>query len=112
MVRSAAVRQFGAGFLEQLAHFLDADGDGVELAKDALRVLGDDVGEGGLAAAGRAVEDHRAEAIRLQQPAQQLARAEEVLLADELVERCAAACGRRAAGPSSGWRRGPGETGR
>ena len=58
----AGVGQLGAGFFEQLAHFLDADGDGVELAKDALRVLGDDVGQRGLAAAGRAVEDDRTRA--------------------------------------------------
>ena len=35
----------------------------------------------------RAVEDHRAQAVGRQQPAQQLALAEEMLLADELVQR-------------------------
>ena len=49
-------------------------------------MLGDDVGQGGLAGAGRAVEDQRAEPVGLEQAAQQLAGAEEVLLADELVE--------------------------
>src|SRR5207249_1046895 len=52
----------------------------------ALGVAGDDVGEGGFAGAGRAVEDQRAEAVGQQHPAEQLAGAEEVFLADELIE--------------------------
>ena len=44
-------------------------------------------GERRLAGAGRAVEDHRAQAIGRQQSPQQLAFAQKLLLADELVER-------------------------
>ena len=69
------------------ADFLDAGGDRVERLEAALGVVGDDVRERGLAAAGRAVEDQRVEAIGQEHPAEQLAGAEEVLLPDELVER-------------------------
>ena len=60
---------------------------GVERLEAALGVVGDDVGQGRLAGAGRAVEDQRREPVGEQHPAKQLAFAEEVLLADELVER-------------------------
>ena len=49
--------------------------------------VGDDAGQGGLAGAGRAVEDHAAELVGLDGAAQEPARADDVLLADELVQR-------------------------
>jgi hypothetical protein len=78
--------QLRGGFLQDLAQLLDARRDRVQLAEPAARVAGDDVGQGRLAAAGRAVKDDRAQSIRLEQPAQQLAGAEKVLLAGEFVE--------------------------
>ena len=48
---------------------------------------GDDLGERGFAAAGRAVEDDAAEAVGLDRAAQQLAGAEDVFLADDFLQR-------------------------
>jgi hypothetical protein len=62
--------QRGGGLGEQLAQVLDACRDGVEGAEVAARLVGDDVGQRGLAAARRAVKDHRAEPVGLEQPAQ------------------------------------------
>ena len=84
---SASVGQLGACFFEQLAHFLDADRDRIDLTEDALRLVGDDMSERGLAAPGRAVEEDGAEPIGLQQASQQFAFAEEVLLAGEFIQR-------------------------
>ncbi len=50
------------------------------------RGVGDDARQGGLAGARRAVEDDRAELVGLDGAAQQPARADDVLLADELVQ--------------------------
>ena len=58
--------------------------DGDEVAAGGV---GDDARQGRLAGARRTVEDHRAELVRLDGPAQQAARADDVLLADELVQR-------------------------
>ena len=66
---------------------LTPDGGGVELLEVGLRVAGDDVGQRGLAGARRAVEDHAGQPVGLEHPPQQLARPDEMLLADELVER-------------------------
>ena len=92
----AGVGQFGTRFLQGLAQFLDSGGNGVDLTKLAARMLGDDVGQSRFAAAGRTVEDHRAEPIGLEQTPQQLAGAEKVLLPDEFVQRPRPhACGQR-----------------
>src|SRR5262249_21730249 len=78
--------QLRLGFFQQLAHFLDAGCDGIELAKAALSMVGDHVGQGGLAGPRRAVEDHGTEPVRGQEPAEQFPRAQEMFLADELFE--------------------------
>ena len=83
----AAAFQDGAGVGQQVAHFLDAGRHGVQRPKATLRLLRDDVRQRGLAGAGRAVEDQRAEPIGLQHAPQQLAFAEEMLLPDKLLER-------------------------
>jgi hypothetical protein len=83
----AGLLQFGAGFQEQIAHLLDPGGGGVDLAKMALAVLGDDVGQRGFTCARRAVEDHGTEAVGLEHAPQQLAGAEEMVLADEFIDR-------------------------
>ena len=87
IVRWPAGFQLGGRLLQHVAHFLGAGAGGVEAGEAAVRLVGDDVGQGRLAGAGRAVEDQRAEPVGREQPAEQLAGAEEVLLADELVER-------------------------
>ena len=66
---------------------LHAAGDGVELLEGGLGVLGDDGRQGGLAGAGRAVEDAAGQPVGLDGPAQQPARADELLLAGELLQR-------------------------
>ena len=51
-----------------------------------LGEAGDDAGEGGLAGAGRAPEDHGGHLIGLNRLAEEAALADEVFLADELIE--------------------------
>ncbi len=64
--RAPATRlQFRPRLRQQIADLLDADGDRVDLAKDATGVIRDHVRQGGLAGSRRAVEDDRAEPIRL-----------------------------------------------
>jgi len=58
---------------------------GVQRHEATFRMVGDDVGQRGLAGAGRPVEDQRAEPVGVEHAPQQLAGAEEMLLADELV---------------------------
>ena len=76
-----------AGFAEDFPQFFHAAGHGAQLAEVAAGGPGQQAGERGLAGAGRAVEDHRTEAVGRQQPAEQFAFAQEVLLSDELVQR-------------------------
>ena len=54
--------------------------------KRRLVALDDDQGERGLAGAGRPEQDQRHRRVALDQPAQRRARAEQVLLADDLVQ--------------------------
>ena len=54
---------------------------------------GDDAGQGGLAAARRPPEDHRGHLVGLDDAAQHAALADQVLLADELVEAAGAHAG-------------------
>ena len=82
----AAGRQAVVGLGEDLAKLLDPAGHGADLLEMAAALAGQQPGERRLAGARRTVEDHRAEPIGRQQPPQQLALAEKVLLADELVE--------------------------
>ncbi len=64
--------------------------DGVDGDEVAARGVGDDASEGGLARARRAVEDDRAELVGLDGPAQKPPRPDNVLLADEFIERARA----------------------
>ena len=66
---------------------------------DELRVGGlrDEARQRRLAGARRSPEDQRVQLPGCDGAAQRLAGPEQVLLADELLQRCAAACGRRAA---------------
>ena len=75
-----------AGARDHLAHLRDRRRHGRELLERRAGRVGDDAGERRLAAARRAVEDHRADAVLLDREPERRARAEDVLLADELVE--------------------------
>ena len=83
----AAHAQSVAGCVEHFAQILHAAGDGAQL--DELRPAGlrQQMGERRLAGARRTVEQDRAQPIGREQSAEQLAFAEEVLLAGELLER-------------------------
>jgi hypothetical protein len=65
---------------------LDAGEHGGELDELGVGEVGDDLGQGGLAHAGRSPEDERAGVVALELHAQRLAGSEDVLLADELLE--------------------------
>src|SRR5688500_11677913 len=81
------VREAVLCFVEDLAHLFHSDGGSVHFLEVALRVVRDQLRERRLPGARRAVKDDTAEAIRLEHAAEELALAEEVLLADELLER-------------------------
>ena len=77
------------GFLRIGHHLLDffyAGEDGGELDEGGFGCVRDDLGEGGFADAWRAPEDHGIGIVALDLNAEGLAGAEEVLLAEELVE--------------------------
>src|SRR5262245_9096942 len=93
---SPGVGQLGPRFLEDLAHILDACGDGVERVKSTLRRLGDDVSESCLSRARWAEKDDRGESVGLQQPSQELPFTQELVLTDEFVQ---------GAGPHACWER-------
>ena len=76
----------GAGLGHDAAEVGDAGGDGGELLEAGVGAAGDDAGEGGLAGAGRAPEDDRGQLAGLDEAAEELAGADEVLLADVVVE--------------------------
>ena len=84
--RAAALAPLGrAG--DHLAHLGAPRLDRGELLERGVGVLGGEAGERRLPGPGRAVEDHRVRAAGLERGAQRGARSEQVLLADELVER-------------------------
>ncbi len=86
--RAAAVlAQALTGPFDHLAHILDAGVDGAHLLEHPLRAAGDGERQGGLAGAGRPPEDGAGQPVLLDQPAQRLARADQVVLADDIVER-------------------------
>src|SRR3972149_6375375 len=64
----------------------DAGGDGGDRLEVGAGLAGDDAGEGGLAGAGWPPEDHRRGLAGLDRLAQEAALANDLLLADELVE--------------------------
>ena len=75
-----------ASLFQRFAHFLRAGRSRIEHTEAALRVLGDDLGERRLAGAGWTIEDERAKPIGDEHSPQQFAFAEEMFLADELVD--------------------------
>ena len=83
----AAVAKPLAGGLEDRAHFFHPDCGGVHLLEVAFGVRGDELREGRLSGAGRAIEDHAGEPVGFEHSPQQLAGAEEVLLADKFIQR-------------------------
>src|SRR5437660_755968 len=83
------------GGLDDLAHPSDAFGDGRERLEVAGGVMSNDAGERGLPRARRAPEDARGHVPATDQLAQGLARAEQLLLAEEVVERARAHPGRQ-----------------
>ena len=92
-----AVLAGAVGIAHDLLDFLDAGEHGGKLDEVGLGDAGNDLGEGGLAGAGRAPEDHRRGVIALDLHAQRLARPDQVLLANEFIERARAhAVGQRA----------------
>ncbi len=102
--RAVLPRAFGLG--HDLLDFLDAAHHGRELDELGVGHAGDDLGQRGLADAGRAPEDERAGVVALDLHAKGFAGAENVLLPDELVERAGAhALGKRAGavGFVAGW---------
>ena len=82
-----AVLAGAVGIAHHLLDFLDAGEHGGKLDEVGLGDAGDDLGEGGFARARRAPEDHRGRVIALDLHAQRLARPDQVLLADEFIER-------------------------
>ena len=95
---AGAVLAGAVGIAHDLLNFLDAGEHGGEFDEVGLGDTGDDLGERGLAGAGRAPEDHRGRIIALDLHPQRFAGADQVLLPDELVERARThAVGQRAA---------------
>ena len=70
-----------------LAHVLHRGGHRGELLEGLRRGAGDELGDRGLAGARRPPEDHRRQPVGLDQRPQRAAGAEQVLLADDVVER-------------------------
>src|SRR5262245_53933131 len=82
-----AGRDFLTGLLQNLAHILDAAGDGAELTEATLGFVSEQTGERGLADAGWTVKDDGAEPAGAEHSPQQFAFAKKMLLADEFGER-------------------------
>ena len=73
--------------LHRLAQIGDARGYRGKLAEHRTRLLGEHECEGGLAGARRAPQDHRMKHVRRHHVAQELSRTQQMLLADDFVER-------------------------
>ena len=84
---AAGVGELALGGGDDRPDLLDAGVERGQLDELPLGGQRDDVRERRLAGAGRAVEDQRHRLVGLDQPAQRRPRAEQVLLADDLVER-------------------------
>ncbi len=76
-----------AGFVEHLAQFFHAAGDGAHLPEFAAAGGGEQMRERGFAGAGRTVKNDRPQTIGRQQSAEQLAFAKEMFLSDEFIQR-------------------------
>jgi hypothetical protein len=88
------------GVAQHLAQLLDAREHGAHRLEVVARAPADHVGERRLARAGRAPQDHRALGVGLDRPLQRLARRQDVLLAQHLLERARPhAVGERRVGP-------------
>ena len=86
--RAAAVlAEPGTGALGDLPDVLDPGADRREGLEGLRGGAGDEAGDGRLAGAGRSPEDHRGEAVTLDEDAERPAGPEEALLAHHLVER-------------------------
>ena len=83
---AAAVLAAEAGGLEDLLQVGDAGEDGADLHEGEVGGVGEEAGDGGLADAGRAPEDDGAEVALGEHPAERGVGAEEVVLADDLLE--------------------------
>ena len=93
----ALLAEAAPGPLDDLAHVLHARGHRRQRLERLARRAGHEAGDRGLAGSGRAPEDHRREAVGLDQHPQRLPRAEQLPLTDDLVE---------VAGPQPGRQRG------
>ena len=71
---------------ENFAQFGHVGHDGVDAHEAALRLAGDHLGQARLAAAGRPVEQQAAKAVAGDEPGQQIAFLQDVLLPDDLPE--------------------------
>ena len=110
---AAAVLAAEAGGLEDLLQVGDAGEDGADLHEGEVGGVGEEARDGGLADAGRAPEDDGAEVALGEHPAERGVGAEEVVLADDLLEPARAeAVGERARGLVRGRRRGRRDGGR
>ena len=72
---------------DDAADVVDPGGDGGDLLERGTRPLGDDASDRGLTGAGRPEEDHRGRPILFDREPERRARAQDVLLSDELLER-------------------------
>ena len=86
--RAEAVRAepFACG-RDDAADVVDPGGDGGDLLERGAGPLGDDASDRRLAGAGRAEEDHRGRPVLFDRQPERRARAQDVLLSDELLER-------------------------
>ena len=83
----SALAEAVAGVLDGRPDVLHAGVHRRELLEGACRAAGDRESKRGLAGPGRTPEQHRRQPVALDQRAQRPARADEVLLADDVVER-------------------------
>ncbi len=97
---AAAGGQAIARLPEYLAQFLHAVRHGTQLPKLTAAFPRQQAGQRRLASAWRTEEDHGSQAVGLQQAAEQLAFAQKLLLAHELLERPRAHAGRRVVEPA------------
>ena len=72
------------GLLHDLPDFLDAAGDSGKVDKRCLGAVCDDACQRGFANTGRSPEDHGADAVAFDQPAQHLAFSQQMGLSDKL----------------------------
>lgn len=83
---AAVVGFFFLGLLDDFADFLDSLQHRRKKDEAGFGRVADDLPQGGFAGAGRAPENHRAELVGLDQPSQQPALGQNVLLADHLFQ--------------------------